>query len=109
MFAKMFKLRHKAQEGSYTVAEIVVKKMKSDTIAETNFTCLPEIVSIMFGEVASEIDKIPLSDNTISRHIQDMSGEIERNIKSTIVCHESLHFNLMRAQTLLVKHNSLYY
>ena len=90
MFAKKFKLNDKAQEASYAVAEIVASKMKSHTIAKT--IILPacqQIVRIMFGEDAvSELNKIPLSDNTISRRIQDMSGNIECNIKSKILKHE---------------------
>ncbi|CAI9721398.1 Hypothetical predicted protein [Octopus vulgaris] len=90
MFAKMCKLSDKGQEASYAVAEIVARKMKSHTIAET--VILPacqEIVRIMFGEDAvSELNKIPLSDNIISRRIQDISGDIECNIKSKILKHK---------------------
>lgn len=64
--------------------------MKSHTIAET--VILPacqEIVRIIFGEDGvSELNKIPLSDNTISRRIQDMSGDIECQVKSKILKHE---------------------
>lgn len=66
-------LSGKAQEASYAVVEIVAKKMKSHTITET--VILPacqEIVRIIFGDGVSELNKIPLSDNTISRHIQDI-------------------------------------
>ena len=39
----------------------------------------------MFGERAtSDINKIPLSDNTINRHISDMSSDIESHISSKI-------------------------
>ena len=83
MFAKKFKVSDKAQEASYAVAEIVARKMKSHTIAES--VILPacqEMVRMMFGEEAgSEVNKIPLSDNIARRRVQDMSGEIECNIK----------------------------
>ena len=87
MFTKNFKLSDKAQEGSYAVSEIVASKMKSHTIAES--VILPpcqQIVRIMFGkEAVSELSKISLSDNTISRRIHDMSENIECNIKSKIL------------------------
>ena len=45
----------------------------------------------MFGEeAASELRKIPLSDNTISRCIHAMSENIECNIKSKILKHKLL-------------------
>ena len=92
MFNKKFKLSDKAQEASYAVSEIVASKMKSHAIAES--VILPacqQIVRIMFGEeAASELSKIPLSDNTISRHIHGMSENIECNIKSKILKHKLL-------------------
>ena len=72
--------------------EIVASKMKSHTIAES--VILPacqQIVRIMFGEEAvSELSKIPLSDNTISRCIHNMSENTECNIKSKILKHKLL-------------------
>ncbi|CAI9726566.1 finger BED domain-containing 5-like [Octopus vulgaris] len=64
--------------------------MKSHTIAETVISpACQEIVRVMFGEDAvSELNKIPLSDNTIRRRIQDTSGDIECNIKSKILKHK---------------------
>ena len=83
--------------------------MKSHTIAEN--VILPacqQIVRIMFGEEAlSKLSEIPLSDNTISRRIHDMSENIECNTKSKILKHSCLHFKLMKVQTSLVKHSSL--
>ncbi|CAI9729538.1 Hypothetical predicted protein [Octopus vulgaris] len=91
MFAKKFKLSDKGEEAR-KMAEIVARKMKPHTIAET--VILPacqEMVRIMFGEDAvSGLNKIPLSDNIISRRIQDMSGDIECNIKSKILKHKLL-------------------
>ena len=90
MFAKKVKLSDKTQEASSAVAEIVVSNMKSHTIAETVILlAYQQIVRIIFGEDAvSELNKIPLSNNTISRRIQDMSENIECNIKSKILKHE---------------------
>ena len=77
--AKRFKVSDKAREASYAVAEIVAKKMQSRTIAETVY--LPvcqKTVKIMFGEDAvSDINKIPLLYNTISRRIADLHSDIE--------------------------------
>ena len=56
--------------------------MKAHTIAEC--LILPAcqaIVKTMFGDEAEkEIKIIPLSDNTISRRISDMSEDIEANV-----------------------------
>ena len=90
MSNKKFGLSDKAQEASYAVTEIVASRMKSHTIAESVIlpTC-KQIVKIMFGEDAvSELSKISVSDNTINRCIEDMSENIECNIKSKILKHE---------------------
>ncbi|XP_051778559.1 zinc finger BED domain-containing protein 5-like [Erpetoichthys calabaricus] len=85
-FEKKFKISKKPQEASYAVTEIVAKKMKSHNVTETVILlACQEMVRIMFGEdVVSESNKIPLSDNTISRHIADMSSDTERNVLSKI-------------------------
>jgi hypothetical protein len=55
------------------------KKMKSYAVAES--VILPpccKIVNIMFGEECEqEILKIPMSNNSVSRHIQDISQDDE--------------------------------
>ncbi|CAI6348387.1 unnamed protein product [Macrosiphum euphorbiae] len=76
------KISDKSQEASYVVAERVAKTMKPHTIGEQ--LILPacrEIVKIFFRiEAEQEILKIPLSDNTISRRINDMSEDIEQQV-----------------------------
>ncbi len=68
----------KAQEASYLMAELVAKRMKSHTFAEN--LIMPAckiIVRPMLGEEAeSELSKVPVSDNTISRRVDDMSNNI---------------------------------
>ncbi|XP_040187942.1 SCAN domain-containing protein 3-like [Rana temporaria] len=76
---KSAKVSEKALEASYLVAEIVAKAKKPHTIAET--VILPActaIVNKMLGpQAAKEIAKVPLSDSTIGRRINDMSADIE--------------------------------
>jgi hypothetical protein len=63
----------KAQEASYLVAELISQKMRSHTMAES--LIMPAckiIVRTMIGkEAESEIDKVPVSLNTVSRHVDD--------------------------------------
>ena len=69
----------KAQKASFLVAELLAKSKKPHTLAES--LILPackKMVEVMLGpDAAKEIDKIPLSDNTIKRHIDDMSEDME--------------------------------
>lgn len=79
VFTKQKALADKAQEASYAVAELVAKKMKSHTSAET--LVMPaccEVVRIMFGEeYEKQVKKIPMSNNTVSRRIKEMSEDVE--------------------------------
>lgn len=81
-FTRMVTTSDKAQIASCAVAEILAQKRKSHLTAES--VILPacrKIVKIMFGDEAEkEVMKIPLSDNTISRRIDDMSQDIEQQI-----------------------------
>jgi hypothetical protein len=80
IFEKKVTIPNKALEASYKVAELIVENKKPHTIGES--LILPacsEIVRIMFGnEAEAEIKKIPLSNNTIRRRVQDMSEDIEK-------------------------------
>ena len=95
MFAKKFRVCDKAEEVSYAVAEIVAWKMKSHTIAQSIILrAFQEMVRIMVVEEAvSEVNKIPLSDETICWCIQDRSGDIQCYITSKVHKQElfSLH------------------
>jgi hypothetical protein len=71
VFEKKVTIREKAQEASYLVAELIAQKMKSHIIAES--LIMPAckiIVRKMTGkEAESEIGKVPVSDNTVSRRM----------------------------------------
>lgn len=69
----------KAQKASFFVAELLAKAKKPHTLAES--LILPackKMVEVMIGpDAAKEIEKIPLSDSTIKRRIDDMSDDME--------------------------------
>ncbi len=54
-----------------------------------NQTACKETVKIMFGKYAvSEVSKIPPSNSTISRRIQEMAKEIENSMESKVTKHK---------------------
>ncbi|XP_078503253.1 zinc finger BED domain-containing protein 5-like [Lissotriton helveticus] len=82
-FTKRMKTSEKAQKASYLVAQTIAKNKEPHTVAETTIkqSCCA-IVRAMFGpEFEMEVNKIPLTDNTIGRCIQDMSANIKLQMK----------------------------
>ena len=83
-FTKKMKLSSKVQEASYLVAQIIAKNNVPHSIAESSIkeSCCA-IVRTMFGpEFEVEVKKIPLTDNTIGRRIEDMSDDIKHQMKA---------------------------
>ncbi|XP_059366129.1 zinc finger BED domain-containing protein 5-like [Carassius carassius] len=85
-FTKAASLPANAQLASYKVAYRVAQCKKPHTIAEE--LILPsaiDMVSTMIDEAtASKLKAIPLSNNTISRRIYDMSKDIEEQLNDKI-------------------------
>jgi len=86
-FEKKVTVSDESQIACYEVAELIAQKTKSHSIDESLvlYSCI-EIVKIIFGDEASNvISKIPLSNHTIQRRINDMSMNIEENVNKNII------------------------
>ncbi|KAL7646078.1 UNVERIFIED_CONTAM: hypothetical protein RMT77_002979 [Armadillidium vulgare] len=86
VFTKIMTVSERAQRASIEVAEIITLKSKSHTLAES--VILPackKMVKSMLGENAEkELNKIPLSNDTIRRRILDLSENIEENVQKKL-------------------------
>ena len=75
-------ISEKALKVIFRVAELIVKEKQPHTLAEK--VILPAckiIIEKMIGPNAvKDVAKLPLSDTTIARRVEDMSVEIENNI-----------------------------
>ena len=75
-------ISEKALKVSYHFAELIAKEKQPHTLAEK--VILPAckiIIEEMIGlNSVKDIAKLPLSDNTIARRIEDMSVDVENNI-----------------------------
>lgn len=69
----------KALTASFDVAHLIAKAKKPHTIAETLIRpAAMAICRTMHGDkLASDIEQIPLSDNTISRRISEMANDVK--------------------------------
>ena len=76
---KAVKINEKALKASFQVAELVVKSKKPHTIAESFIlpACKAIVKEMLSPDTVQEVTKVLLSDNTISRHIDDMSVDFE--------------------------------
>ena len=96
---------NKALEASYAVAKILAKTKQPHTITECLvLPCCQEIVNIMKNESAvKEVKKVPLSDNTLSRRIADMSDDILSQLKDILMKREVFALQLDESTDTLGK------
>ena len=85
----------RALKASYQVAELIPKKKKkkekkAHTVAETLIlpackAIVNEMLDLTQLDTAKEIAKVPLSNNTIARRIDDMSADMSADIESIVL------------------------
>lgn len=86
LFSSANKDNENAVEASYRISYRIAKNGKNHTVAENLISgCIKDAVKCMLGEeYVGKIDKIPLSNNTVSRRIRDMSDDIETSVAQKI-------------------------
>ena len=82
-FNKYMKLPEKGLVASYKVAHLLAKRKKAHTDAESVIApSISIIVETMLGsDAADTVSKVPLSNDTISRRIEDLSSDINDQIR----------------------------
>jgi zinc finger BED domain-containing protein 5/7/8/9 len=80
--ASFTKLPEKGLIASYKVAQLLAKRKKAHTEAESIIApALAIIVETMLGsDAAAKVKKVPLSNDTISRRIMDISSDLQDQI-----------------------------
>ncbi|VVC27884.1 Hypothetical protein CINCED_3A000352 [Cinara cedri] len=75
---KRVTISDKALEASFKVAELISKNMNSHVIGEKLIgpACLAMVETMLGKESKDVISKVPLSNNTISRRINEMADDI---------------------------------
>ena len=77
------KLPEKGLVASYKVAQLLAKRKKGHSDGETIIApALAIVVETIIGpEAAEEIKKVPLSNDTMSRRIEDLSSDLKDQIR----------------------------
>jgi hypothetical protein len=83
---RRFSINERALLASYKVSEIVAKRIQPHTIAEDVIlpACKEIVKSILGDDAEKEISFVPLSNDTVSRRIDDMSSDIQCHVREKL-------------------------
>ncbi|UYV61264.1 hypothetical protein LAZ67_1004155, partial [Cordylochernes scorpioides] len=84
-FKKFMTTSDEAQTVSYMIAQLIARKKKAHAEAEEIILPALKIVAgcMLTNDAMEKVTKIPLSSKTIARRIEDMSEDIELQIKQS--------------------------
>ncbi|UYV85164.1 FAM200A [Cordylochernes scorpioides] len=84
-FKKFMTTSDEAQTDSYMIAQLIARKKKAHAEAEEIILPALKIVAecMLTNDAMEKVTKIPLSSKTIARRIEDMSEDIELQIKQS--------------------------
>ncbi|UYV70775.1 K02A2.6-like, partial [Cordylochernes scorpioides] len=86
-FKKFMTTSDEAQTASYMIAQLIARKKKAHAEAEEIILPALKIVAgcMLTNDAMEKVTKIPLSSKTIARRIEDMSEDIELQIKQSFI------------------------
>ncbi|KAI8124810.1 Zinc finger BED domain-containing protein 5 [Lucilia cuprina] len=97
--------REKTMEVSYKISMLIAKSKKPHTIGERLIKpCLAAVGEMFDMAIKEKILKIPLSDNSVKRRIDDMADDIKKQLFQKI--ENSLFIALQCDETTDVSHSS---
>ncbi|UYV85007.1 hypothetical protein LAZ67_X004235 [Cordylochernes scorpioides] len=84
-FKKFMTTSDEAQTASYMIAQLIARKKKAHAEAEEIILPALKIVAgcMLTNDAMEKVTKIPLSSKTIARRMEDMSEDIELQIKQS--------------------------
>ena len=80
-------ISYKSMEASFLVSQLIAQCKQPRTIAESLVTpcCGETVLSMLCENSAKEIQKFPLSDNTVSRRINHMAADILEELRDKLL------------------------
>ena len=98
--------RRDASHASYEVAWLIARNKKPHTIGEELIKPAAEVMTRLMcgGEQAKKLELIPLSNDTITRRIKDMSIDIKQQLIARV--HKSVNFAIQLDETTDISSNA---